>query len=128
MSRARHVSRRHRLRPALWAGTVLAALLQCQPAAAFSTGNEAMLEIGHLYQQTNGTGIYIEFKQASVMPGCYVGKGGYLKYSEPNFDRMWSTVLTLFARGPTRASILYDVVGGSETWSACDIRGIYIRP
>lgn len=91
-----------------------------------------MLEFRTIYNTMNGTGIFIEFKPttpANPMPGCYSDIGGYLKYTESNFDRMWALILTLYARGPTLASVVYDRYPEySGTWSLCNIRGIYIRP
>jgi hypothetical protein len=111
---------------------LLAALsaFTANPARA-DTGPTQLLQIETWYQVTQSNGMYIQFKGAGAMPGCYAVRGGYFMYSEPNFDRLYATFMTILAKGSMRGAVIFDKVAGVDpaaSWGACNIKGLLLTP
>lgn len=104
--------------------------LAAQPAlAVIETGPTESLQIETWYHNTTSSVVFIEFKGSVAMPGCYAGSGGYLHYTEPNFDRLYAVFLTILARGSMRGAVLFEKTGQpASEWPACDIKGLVLYP
>jgi hypothetical protein len=111
------------------AATIWACLVQ-PTYAAIETGQTQLLQIEAWYQSTASGSIYIQFKLNGAMPGCYGTRGGYLSYTEANFDRHYATFMTLLAKGSINGAVLFEKTGADPavSWGACNIKGLYLQP
>jgi hypothetical protein len=104
--------------------------LIAQPAlAVVESGPVQLLQIEAWYQNTTSNVIYIQFKLNGAMPGCYASRGGYLAYTEPNFDRHYAVLMTLLAKGSINGAVLFEKNGSpTGNWGDCNIKGLYLAP
>lgn len=105
---------------------LLLAVLLTRLSYADTGPTQAPLRVTTMYTAGNGGSVYVEF-EAGAMPGCYSDAGGQLKKSNPDFEVVYSQVLTMMATGGVRGKVLYTVTSGSG-WAKCRIDGFWLLP